>query len=297
MKTEQNTNTEPNVDPTNIELVDVVEEHTSDESVDEPVQEPADPGVAEPVGTSESIRMATLTKIVNNQLTVNNAMAGEDWLIQAAKHGDIDYRMAILDELQEFWTSAWKFKWWDKTNANIDYRNSRMELVDILHFAVSEDLVLQFGPHTTLQKTVDWVSREAADSVLLALEDMTRDIPAGREARLKDAMMRFINQLTATGSVVSWKHFWLMVMLNDPEEDGAPEEAVSKVLFLYSAKAVLNQFRTRHRASPRGYKKVWIDGREDNDVMMSWLDTLPSPPTDQEINGWLEQMYSRVRSV
>jgi hypothetical protein len=235
----------------------------------------------------------TCKAIVANQFHVNAAMAGEDWVRKAWAHEDVDYRMATLDELAEFWNCAWNFKWWDKKNNTIDYRNARMELVDILHFIVSEDLVLRLEGETD-SRAVEWVAKAMLEGVYEAGDLVFGELEGNRLPLLKKAMMKFIHDLTSDGPEVNWTTFWTLVMLSQPEDLQHCQIEVWKVMNLYRAKAVLNKFRTIHRASPRGYKKVWIDGREDNDIMMSWLDLQPTVPSDQELNLWLEGMYHRV---
>lgn len=236
--------------------------------------------------------------VAGNQYSVNNAMAGEDWQERAAEHGHIDYRMATLDELQEFWNCAWNFKWWDKKNGHIDYRNARMELVDILHFIVSEDLAAPGQPEAEL---IGDVASRMAKGIRLALAEReitltsileAEDQEASRIRTLKSRMMDFISDI-AKGSV-NWPAFWSMVLLFDPNDGSTAEGRIEKVLNLYSAKAVLNKFRTMYRKSAAGYRKVWVDGREDNDIMMAWLDQQPAYPGDAVLNLFLEETYQRV---
>lgn len=237
--------------------------------------------------------------IANNQLSVNNAMAGADWVERAQKHEEIDYRMATLDELQEFWNCAWNFKWWDSKNSTINYPNARMELVDILHFITSEDLASHVKGEST-DEAVRVVAQRMSDGIFGALGSVLGELSdeENRLRLLKRAMMVFINSLSSTGDrPVYWAPFWIMVMLHQPIGMNDPTDEVSKVLALYRAKAVLNKFRTVHRKSAAGYKKVWIDGREDNDIMMSWLEGLNEYPGDDALNRFLEQTYSRVIGV
>lgn len=236
--------------------------------------------------------------VASNQYSVNNAMAGEDWQERASEHGPIDYRMATLDELQEFWNCAWNFKWWDKKNSTIDYRNARMELVDILHFITSEDLAC---PGRPAEELVAEISSRMSNGIRKALEAHGQLLESLVEARgqdesrirhLKNHMMEFISCIA--DGVVSWYSFWSMVLLFDPTDNSLPEDRVLQVLNLYAAKAVLNKFRTVHRKSERGYKKVWVDGREDNDIMMAWLDTQPGYPGDAALELFLAETYQRV---
>jgi len=212
--------------------------------------------------------------VATNQASVNEAMAGPDWLEKAGLHEDVDYAMAALDECQELWTCALNFKWWDRRSFKPDLKNARMELVDILHFITSEELILS-TPSLAAKGMKEGVEAAMLSSV-------------GFKGHLKS----FIASLAQNS--VSWPDFWGMVIYLDEDSQSNPKAAIDHILNLYTAKATLNKFRTRYRNSEAGYRKVWVDGREDNDIMMAWLEDIGGFPGVASLDLWLEESYSRI---
>lgn len=238
--------------------------------------------------------------VARNQRDVNTAMAGADWMERGAKHQEVDYSMAALDECQELWTCALNFKWWDRKSFVGDYRNARMELVDLLHFITSEDLVYYYETRS------DWSDMEVQPSVVAVgtsmYEAAMRCIEGAKSApvpvlemQFKRELKDFINSLSR--NTVDWGAFWGMVVSVDEAAWKDPQGAVEHILNLYSAKATLNLFRTKHRNGPNGYRKVWVDGREDNDIMMAWLESQPVYPGNAAVTHWLEEQYARIIAV
>lgn len=215
--------------------------------------------------------------VATNQASVNEAMAGLDWLEKAGLHEDVDYAMAALDECQELWTCALNFKWWDRRSFKPDLKNARMELVDILHFITSEELI--------------------SSTPSLAAKGMKEGVEAAMFSGVgfKGHLKSFIASLAQNS--VSWSDFWGMVVCLDEDSQSNPKAAIDHILNLYTAKATLNKFRTRYRNSEAGYRKVWVDGREDNDIMMSWLEEIGEFPGVAALDRWLEESYSRIISL
>jgi len=238
--------------------------------------------------------------IAENQFSVNAAMAGEDWVARAAEHQDIDYRVAALDEVNEFINCAWQFKWWAPTK--LDFANARMEMVDILHFVVSEDLAFRMVVGNLQKEEAIKKVASLIDEGLNAASkgeseyagaNSTEEVTASRVTRLKKSTLLFTGSLVK--GVVDWENFWKMVLLCEPEKLFTPtEQRAAEVCTLYNAKAVLNRFRTRYRKSPAGYSKVWVDGREDNELMMNWLALQDRNPDKAEIDHWLETTYASI---
>lgn len=222
--------------------------------------------------------------IVTNQAEVNSLMASPDWLEKASEHDEIDYSMAALDECQELWSCALNFKWWDRKSFKGDPRNARMELVDILHFIASEAMV-EAGGYSQTQR--EDIAQRMVDGMEYAFMDGVRPF--------KEALKQFVARLSNNN--IDWGAFWEMTIGLDENSKADPVAAIGHVINLYTAKATLNKFRTRYRNSAAGYRKVWVDGREDNDIMMAWLESLEVFPGAEALNHWLEQSYSRIINV
>ena len=246
-------------------------------------------------------RLETCIFVARNQRDVNAKMAGEDWMERGSKHGEVDYTMAALDECHELWTCALNFKWWDRKSFVGDARNARMEQVDLLHFITSEDLITYFsqsdawGPDEA-ERAVGVVGRSMYEAAERCIGNVKgQSVPWELYLQFKRELKDFIRGLTSHS--VDWGAFWGMVVTVDDEAWKDPEAAVNHILDLYSAKACLNLFRTVHRNGSNGYRKVWVDGREDNDIMMAWLESQPVYPGNAAVTHWLEEQYARIIAV
>lgn len=189
--------------------------------------------------------------IAKTQSDVNDKMAGADWIKEAQDpNGRINYKLAILDELAEYMRSAIAFKWWAKTTTDVS--NAKLELVDILHFLTSWAIV-QTG---SVEKAAEVMS-ESLDYVEEDKGNYTE----------KDCLLNFINLLYAPTAdkddvLAIFTSFWSMCACHT-----YPLEIVA----CYRAKAVLNKFRTDNGQKEGKYKKIWFEGREDNDFVMAFL--------------------------
>lgn len=216
------------------------------------------------------------------QESVNAVMTGEDWRKKArgeilADNGlRVDYPMAMLDEAAEFWASTVNFKWWAKTDFEYDHQNAVVELVDMLHFGLSQDLV---------DRSAEQVAKSAFTGIQ-RLADEGDDVEPG-QLDPRSPMKEFIHGLTAPTPRVNWFAFWGMARAINVK----PEVLVIK----YRAKAALNKFRTQMGAAQGTYHKKWLDGKEDNFYLMSWLDfelAAGKMVTDEQIAAWLSSSYA-----
>lgn len=224
----------------------------------------------------------------HTQESVNAMMTGENWrekaLGQMLAEGEkpVDYPMALLDEAAEFWASTIDFKWWAKTDFSLDRGNAVVELVDMLHFALSQDL-------TSSQPEA--VAR-AMDRAFSARGPINQD-PQIALLNVRVAMKKFIHAITAEQPFVDWKAFWAMAVHLGVDP--------ATLVYKYRAKALLNKFRTANGAKAGTYKKKWLDGKEDNYYLMLHLDSilmLGQPyPGDEALDEWLKSAYVRMTSI
>lgn len=225
---------------------------------------------------------ASFLFVCKNQSEVNSKMAGEDW-IERSQDGRIDYYFAGLDEMAELWRSVVQFKFWDESV--LDVRNGKMELVDVFHFIVSSEVAangVEDAAEAMTSGLVSW--REAMES---------KHASAPTEASLARHIKRFTADLCCDR--VNWPLFWFMIDgLNAVPGSAGLKLSWEEIVSLYRAKAVLNRFRTEQRSLPSGYRKIWVDGREDNSIMMAWLDTQEQYPGDEEVLRFLQSTYARV---
>jgi hypothetical protein len=224
--------------------------------------------------------------IVSIQLSVNNAMAGPDWITAAIDGTVIDYSWAALDESAELWRCAIPFKFWDKTEFQMDSENARMEVVDLLHFAVAQQLAVvnHVSNPEDEDELVSLVASEITSAA--AVENIGDAIEQDKQAELRASLKAFIHDLTTpSGALINWGALFRMsrAVGMTPDTLGA----------LYKAKAILNKFRTQMRANGK-YSKVWLDSKEDNYYLTQWLASQPSLPAEAEVMNWLVTTYRRM---
>lgn len=222
--------------------------------------------------------------IAAHQFSVNAKMAGADWMAQAKTRERIDYAWATLDETAELWRCSIPFKFWDLTEFTMDSENARMEVVDLLHFALSQELV---NRHVDDPQDEDLFAA-VAEAMLSGYRRLTRadkESPLGYMA-LKQSLLGFIHAATnPRGMEVEWSCLFEMA-----EYFGG----LDKVLCLYQAKAALNLFRTEMRAANGTYSKIWLNDKEDNYYLTSWINDLPYTPSQEEILTWLRNAHRNL---
>jgi hypothetical protein len=228
--------------------------------------------------------------VCHTQDTVNRKSLGDDWKYQGYKQEDVDYAFAAIDEISEFWRSALHYKWWAKAKEQ-DIDNAITELVDILHFGVSQDLIHQhyFLGVKDDAKAYQLIAKDAVRSADRARANFDYTCKSGTDTQI--AMRRATKELLAgftaacieDHDVFMWDDFWELTYLIG----ATPELIVSR----YKAKAQLNLFRQANGYKDGTYKKYWKDGREDNAFLSDYLKTLQAYPGDEEIQKWLTANY------
>lgn len=237
------------------------------------------------------------------QAATNAKISGPDWRVQAAPHTTIDFAMAAIDELHEFTTSAFQWKWWG-TSQKLDPQNALMELVDILHFAISEDLVRSgSGPDdgpVSNRMAVAYKEAEVSYNISMAIkaqgEEAESDSTAFKVVLLKQAVKSMYCCFANPSLAVDWHSFWFALFLI-----GGDFDSVNKV---YLGKSVLNKFRQENGYKLGTYKKSWFQQpqkhetvnsypKEDNQALMEWLD-IQSDYTEESIHAFLTTSYDSL---
>jgi hypothetical protein len=261
-----------------------------------------------------SERLPAMTEIVTMQRSVNAAF-NPNWIQDGLAHRQVNFLSAILDELFETFRSANDFKFWaprwTEAEAQANANNVGVELIDILHFAVSEQIILSSeGSPITDSEIAEKILRQAA----WAYED---NLPLSPKYRgVSSIMYHMGNYLSSIGKAVNkaennppilnfsldWKEFFHLCWAN-----GMSFELVCG---MYFAKATLNKFRKANnykngtwtpgeKFDGSKYIKNWVDGREDNAHLMEFLKTFAEQhsraPTISEIQAFLEESYRSVK--
>jgi hypothetical protein len=237
------------------------------------------------------------TKLIDifvTQARTNTTIAGANWREVASQRKEMDYSMAALDEIAaEFVPSALGWKWWAKTFVK-DLENAKLELVDILHFLASEDMVRCGTSDATLLNTrageiaAQYQQANTVGGLLMESEGFTEAV---HMVSLKSVTKHLMSSLLDESGQISWFSYFMMCLLVGTTFD----EQYS----LYLGKAVLNTFRARNGYKTGTYDKKWtIDAYgavvtlEDNAHLINWLKTLRSSPQESEIYAFLEQSYA-----
>ncbi len=169
-----------------------------------------------------------------------NARVNPDW----RNAGNAWYR-AIWTECAEM-LDHYGWKWWKHQQPDLE--QVRLELVDILHFAMSDYLLREDNYATTAER----IARE------LATPHGATDIRAAIET---------MAQSTIAEQSMHFSDFADMLALVDMSFD--------ELFRMYVGKNVLNFFRQDHGYKEGSYVKTW-DGREDNEHLSEILANLDS---------------------
>ncbi|MCZ6881717.1 MAG: dUTP diphosphatase [Gammaproteobacteria bacterium] len=177
--------------------------------------------------------MLELQDAMNSRVNSNWRQANNEW-----------YR-AIWTECAEM-LDHYGWKWWKHQQPDLD--QVRLELVDILHFAMS-DYLLQDGDN-------DEVAARILDEMACPgkIDDMRQAIESMAQSTIADQSMHFSG-------------FANIMRLIEMDFD--------QLYRMYVGKNVLNFFRQDHGYRDGSYIKVWQD-REDNEHLAELLASLDS---------------------
>ena len=173
-----------------------------------------------------------------------NARVNSDW----RNAGNAWYR-AIWTESAEM-LDHYGWKWWKHQQPDLE--QVRLELVDILHFAMSDYLLRDDDLDAVAGRIEAELSEpRAATDLRLAIEHMA-------QSTIAQQSMHF-------GDFAS-----IMLLL---------EMDFEQLYRMYVGKNVLNFFRQDHGYKEGSYIKIW-EGREDNEHLAELLGTLDSTSPD-----------------
>lgn len=192
--------------------------------------------------------MLELQDAMNSRVNTNWRQANNEW-----------YR-AIWTECAEM-LDHYGWKWWKHQQPDLD--QVRLELVDILHFAMS-DYLLQDGDN-------DEVAARILDEMACPgkIDDMRQAIESMAQSTIADQSMHFSG-------------FANIMRLIEMDFD--------QLYRMYVGKNVLNFFRQDHGYRDGSYIKVWQD-REDNEHLAELLASLDSDSVE-----FKDQLYQGLQA-
>ena len=203
--------------------------------------------------------MSQILQMLELQQQLNDATNGENWEEGITKNGKkIDWRRCIYLESAEL-VESYPWKHWKNIDAQPDYENIKIELVDIWHFVMSEALRLyKVEALGTIEQLAENIT--AMDSYKNLEEAQESQLDTYEQIALVEEMIKVlfcsddINQLTN-----SFLNLTSQLGLN-----------LSTLYALYIGKNILNKFRQDNGYKDGSYIKIW-DDKEDNVVMQGLL--------------------------
>jgi len=183
-----------------------------------------------------------------------NARVNPDW----RRAGNAWYR-AIWTECAEM-LDHYGWKWWKHQPADLE--QVRLELVDIMHFAMSDYLLQDDDNQAIAARIESELSQpQQCEDIRVAIENMA--------------------QATIAHQTMHFSDFANIMALIDMDFDSLYRS--------YVGKNVLNFFRQDHGYKDGSYLKTW-DGREDNEHLVEVLAEL-----DSGSDSFRDDVYQELR--
>lgn len=285
-----------------------------------------------PTTAEHRVEIDTYIDMLITQHQTNCSAAGLDWVERATVAGQkadidrdvmpLDYRMAAFYEASaELLPSACPYEWWrDKSRHKVDIDNSKMEMVDVLHFILSLTLVKELenvrvygGDSTSLANETPYTLTEVAHAIVRSALLIYRNYSLARTASgsysltpaslsacsfLREQIIWMNSHILHQRLGAVWQSFWSVgYAMEGFTGDGSIR---SQFVLLYQAKAALNVFRYANGYKEGSYLKVWADGREDNAHLQDVLTAAASDgkmPTKADFLEWLSVNYQHQKTL
>ena len=208
-----------------------------------------------------------IKEMINLQNKLNNETNGEDWVTTGLtkEKRKINWFRCIYMEAAEAMDSL-NWKHWKNLNAEEDFKNVEIELVDIWHFILS-------------QKIVD----EGVYSAIDILNKKYNEFESNKDISLLDSLDNILKN--AANKEIDIKEFYRAVDLLENFD-------MEKVYSLYIGKNCLNSFRQDHGYKDKTYIKIW-NGKEDNVYMQKIIES-EKDITFDELYTKLEEIYKTL---
>lgn len=185
-------------------------------------------------------------------------------------------RAAMVESIELLDHIGWK--WWK--DQKIDLEQTHLELVDIWHFILSNELAACRGDHTAA----------ANNLIRLLMDDPSSTVYTGlagvinlRTLETRDLVHVFAG-MTAFGYMPLAAFDLLM------DKVGLRWDELHR---MYLAKNVLNIFRQKHGYKTGEYAKVWGKYGEDNKILAELINLEPDA-TAEQLMAELDSLYTEV---
>ncbi len=218
---------------------------------------------------------------LQNQL--NNATNGEGWINGMTKNGkEINWKRCIYMESAEM-IDSFPWKHWKAIDADPDWENLKIEVVDVWHFIMS--LAIEFYVQE-MKGGIEDIAIHAANLKAFSLIENNNarfDEPKEIMSKVED-IMRDVLSLQKLDLDALLTHFFELVSMSGLN--------LHSLYLLYIGKNVLNQFRQDNGYKEGTYIKNWND-EEDNVWMQKLLEENPDIKPD-ELYKDLTKLYHQV---
>ncbi len=199
--------------------------------------------------------MLQLQDQLNRHINPNWLQANNEW-----------YRAIWLESAELMEHYGWK--WWKAQEHDIE--QIRLELIDIWHFGLSAELVVQRGNHDLAAENM----LQQLQGVVATENDFRNNVDALALYALKEKALN------------------MPAFLSLMEDAGSNFDDLYRI---YVGKNVLNRFRQDHGYKDGSYIKIW-QNREDNEHLAEISAKLDADSADfeQQIYDELERRYSHA---
>lgn len=201
------------------------------------------------------LNMLQLQDQLNRHINPNWLQANNEW-----------YRAIWLESAELMEHYGWK--WWKAQEHDIE--QIRLELIDIWHFGLSAELVVQQGNHDLAAENM----LQQLQGVVATENDFRNNVDALALYALKEKALN------------------MPAFLSLMEDAGSNFDDLYRI---YVGKNVLNRFRQDHGYKDGSYIKIW-QNREDNEHLAEISAKLDADSADfeQQIYDELERRYSNA---
>ncbi len=218
---------------------------------------------------------------LQNQL--NNATNGEDWVKGVTKNDkEINWKRCIYMEAAEM-IDSFPWKHWKDIDADPDWENLKIEVVDVWHFVMSLAIEVYYKE---MKGNIEEIAIHIAGMPSFTAIDNTDETFAGQKETIEtiEDIMRDVLVKNGFSLDELFTHFFTLVTQSGLN--------LSSLYLLYIGKNILNQFRQDNGYKDGSYIKVW-DGEEDNVWMQNILQENPDI-RPEELYKELTKIYHQV---
>lgn len=205
------------------------------------------------------------------QASLNEATNGEKWTDGVTKNGKvINWKRCIYMECAEM-IDSFSWKHWKNIDAQPDWDNLQIEVVDVWHFIISlaiENYALN------MRGGVEDLGINISNMPSFKKIDTSHDLFAAQDEVISkvESIMSIVLSKDELDLDLLISEFFDLVLMSGLD--------LSTLYRLYVGKNILNQFRQDHGYKEGTYVKVW-NGDEDNVIMKKiWEDDSDIKPDD-----------------